>query len=330
VAGAHHSSHQQWIKVDFHRFFRWNKAVRYSLDQLNTFATVVESGSFSAAARRLSRTQSSVSTAIANLEADLRVELFDRSTRVPRLTPAGQALQREVADVLERCLELDRHALSLSQAVESVLELAIEVPHTALMPPLAGFAERFPFVDLNVRHPLQGNVSALVAQGDVALGIAFSQPNYARELGFVQMGKLVMAHVAAASHPLGQQARVGFGDLRRHRRLAFSAHSERLPSSEYLGSTRRWQAESHSALLEMARAGLGWATLPRLLVRRELAAGELVELRLEAYPHTDWLIGVDLLWNKSRALGPAASWLREALGRFKISELDSMGHPTTF
>ena len=62
----------------------------------------------------------------------------------------------------------------------------------------------------------------------------------------------------------------------------------------------------------------------------ELASGELVELRLAAYPHTDWLVGVDLLWNKSRPLGPAAEWLRGQLARFKISEQDSAGHPTTF
>jgi len=304
--------------------------MRYSLEQLEIFTAAVEAGSFSAAARRLGRTQSSVSAAIANLETDLRVELFDRSTRIPALTLAGQRLLREATDVLERCLELDRHARGLSEQVEPRVELAIEVPHAALMPPLRAFAERFPFVDLDIRHPLHGNVSALVQQGEAALGVAFSQPHYARELGFVQMGKLVMAHVAAADHPLGRMERVGFGELRRHRRLVFSAHSERLPSSEYLGATRRWQAESHQALLEMARAGLGWATLPRLLVLRELAAGDLVELRLDAYPHTDWLIGVDLLWHKSQPPGQAAGWLRDELARFKVTERDSVGHPTTF
>ena len=44
--------------------------MRYSLDQLEIFSAVVEAGSFSAAARRQQRTQSSVSAAIANLEAE--------------------------------------------------------------------------------------------------------------------------------------------------------------------------------------------------------------------------------------------------------------------
>ena len=54
-----------------------------TLDQLQIFHAVAESGSFSAAARRLNRTQSVISYAIANLEAQLEVKLFDRDWRAP-------------------------------------------------------------------------------------------------------------------------------------------------------------------------------------------------------------------------------------------------------
>ena len=304
--------------------------MRYSLEQLQIFAAAAQAGSFSAAGRVLNKTQSSVSAAIANLEIDLGVQLFDRTTRLPALTEPGQRLLREVSEVLDRCLVLEGHAQSLGDAIEASLTLAIEVPHNTLIAPLAAFAAAFPFVDLDIRHPLHGDVSALVQRGEAQLGIAFALPGYARELEFVQLGKLVLAHVAARDHLLARQREVSFADLHRHRRLAFSAHSERLPTTEYLGATRCWRAESYLALLEMTRAGLGWATLPRQLVLRELAEGELVELRLAAYPHTDWLLGVDLLWNKARPLGKAGGWLLAELRRFKVSEADSAGHPTTF
>lgn len=83
------------------------------------------------------------------------------------------------------------------------------------------------------------------------------------------------------------------------------------------------------ALVEMVRAGLGWATLPRQLVQRELAAGELVELQLAAYPHTDWLVGVDLLWQRRHGRGQAQRWLRERLMGTKVFELDRQGRATT-
>jgi DNA-binding transcriptional LysR family regulator len=55
-----------------------------SLDQLRTFVAASDEGSFSAAARRLRRTQSAVSETMANLETQLGVTLFDRNGRYPR------------------------------------------------------------------------------------------------------------------------------------------------------------------------------------------------------------------------------------------------------
>ena len=62
----------------------------YSPESLQAFVEAAALGSFSAAARRLRKTQSTVSTAIAHLEADLGVSLFDRSGRYPQLTEAGR------------------------------------------------------------------------------------------------------------------------------------------------------------------------------------------------------------------------------------------------
>ncbi|MEO8530666.1 MAG: LysR family transcriptional regulator, partial [Deltaproteobacteria bacterium] len=75
-----------------------------TLEQLHVFLTVVEKGSFSAAARTLNRAQSVVSYTIANLEAQLGVTLFRRvGTKRPELTEAGQSVledaRRMVADL---------------------------------------------------------------------------------------------------------------------------------------------------------------------------------------------------------------------------------------
>ena len=64
--------------------------MRYSPEALTAFVEAVACGSFSAAARRLRKSQSTISTAIANLEADLGLTLFDRQARQPVLTEAGR------------------------------------------------------------------------------------------------------------------------------------------------------------------------------------------------------------------------------------------------
>ena len=245
------------------------------------------------------------------------------------LTPAGRKLLNEVELVLERCLDLESQANDLGELVEPRLTLAIEVPYNALMPAITDFSTHFPAVDLDIRHPFHGDVSELLRKDEVDLGVAFAQPAYPRDLGFSQMGKLILAHVARRDHPLAQQASVSFAQLRSYRRLVFSAHNNTLPSTEYLDSARSWQAESYLALLEMTRAGLGWTTLPRQLILRELEAGEFVELQLAAYPHTDWLVGVDLIWSKARVLGKAGVWLKRRLQDHKVYELDRNGNATT-
>ncbi|MNT80646.1 hypothetical protein D3C72_2201370 [compost metagenome] len=78
------------------------------------------------------------------------------------------------------------------------------------------------------------------------------------------------------------------------------------------------------------KSGLGWATLPRQLVRAALERGELVELDLAAYPYTDWLVSVDLIWAKSgRPQGRAEQWLRQRFRENMVFEVDRRGQRTT-
>jgi DNA-binding transcriptional LysR family regulator len=71
-----------------------------SLDQLRTFIASVDEGSFSAAARKLLRVQSVVSDLVSGLEAQMGVQLFDRSARYPKLTPAGAALLADARGIV--------------------------------------------------------------------------------------------------------------------------------------------------------------------------------------------------------------------------------------
>ena len=66
--------------------------MQFSLEQLYAFVCAAEQGSFSAAARKLGKVQSAVSTIVSNLELDPGVELFSHEGRNPRLTTEGEAL----------------------------------------------------------------------------------------------------------------------------------------------------------------------------------------------------------------------------------------------
>ncbi|MFD6134273.1 LysR family transcriptional regulator [Isoptericola sp. NPDC056618] len=303
--------------------------MRFSIDQVEAFVLVARHGSFSAAARAMQRSQSTVSVAIANLEIALDTELFDRSTRRPSLTAAGEAMLLEAQALYDRSVSFERHGDALAEGVPTSVTLAVAAPHALIQPVLTAFAARFPHTDVRLRNPAQGDAAAAVLRGEASVGVAFAVPDYDETLAFHQLGKVIMAHIAHRDHPLAQIARPSFDDLRAHRRIAYDAHARALPTSEYLQSVQTWTADSYEALISLARSGVGWATLPRLLVREELRSGRLVELALEAYPHTDWIVSVDLLWQRRRRLDAAESWLVDAFRRLKISETSPFGQSTT-
>ena len=107
--------------------------MRHSLESLATFAQVAAEGTFSAAARKLGKSQSTVSETIANLEVDLNVTLFDRSQRQPALTEAGQVLLTQALQVLAANDRLNRSASQLSAGLEPVSYTHLTLPTILLV-----------------------------------------------------------------------------------------------------------------------------------------------------------------------------------------------------
>jgi DNA-binding transcriptional LysR family regulator len=77
-------------------------ASKYRIDWMISFAAVVQHGGFSAAAKALYRSQSRVSTHVADLEQALGAQLFDRSVHPPQLTPEGRVLRQHFDEILRR------------------------------------------------------------------------------------------------------------------------------------------------------------------------------------------------------------------------------------
>ncbi len=92
--------------------------MRFSPQSLEAFVQTVSSGSFSAAARALGKSQSTISMAIANLEDDLGFRLFDRSGRQPILTDQGRRALAQVQQIL--AIRLCHKALSRALASPSL------------------------------------------------------------------------------------------------------------------------------------------------------------------------------------------------------------------
>src|SRR5690606_25405344 len=97
-----------------------------TLDQLRVLVAVAETGSFRAAAKRIRRVQSAVSHAIATLETQLGVVLFDRSVRRPEMTPEGRALLTDAKAILLRADAMRARARGMGEGVELGVSLVVD------------------------------------------------------------------------------------------------------------------------------------------------------------------------------------------------------------
>ncbi|RDZ26312.1 LysR family transcriptional regulator [Lysobacter silvisoli] len=291
-----------------------------TLDQLRVFVAVVDTGSFRAAAAQLRRVQSAVSHAIANLESQLGLALFDRSTRRPQLTDAGRALVADARAVLRRSDALRARAHGLHAGVELQLAVAVD----ALFP-LPRWAQalselRAAFTSLALRcwtAPLGAAVADLRERRCDAAITAFDTDDAG--LSMHALAPLVQVAVVAASHPLAARCRgralLDAVDLAEHLQLAVEDPTPLSAGRDYgVLSPDTWRVGDLQTKHALILAGAGWGSLPLWLVEADLAQGRL--LRVPAAALGKRGESRARCWFAHRAdsaPGAAARWLRDRL-----------------
>ncbi|WLS77957.1 LysR family transcriptional regulator [Erwinia pyri] len=283
--------------------------MRYSPESLLAFVKTVESGSFSAAARALRKSQSTISTAVANLETDLGFALFSREARSPVLTDNGRRALAQVQEILRASAQLDELAVRLAGEVEPCLSLAISDfwqadYHESL---LKRFDARYPEIEFECMIAEDADVIDLLQAGRAHIGVIRVQPDYPQEIATARLQvEAQMAIYLHHEHPLAQEPRVSEQKLKNVRQLCLNTWIE---SERYQSGKGIWSAPSYLLLLEMAEQGFGWSILPRWLVE-QFGHQLLRELPVTGWPQK---ISVDVAWSRSSPPGPAGRWMIDQL-----------------
>lgn len=290
--------------------------MRFSLGHLEAFVTVVDAGSFSAAARKLGKVQSQISTAIGHLEDDLGVQLFDRSGKYPKLTEPGEALLYKSRDLLRSSDLLVEFADRLVLGEQTVLRIALDelVPTGVTARALSQFGKTWPNIELEVFWGAIGDVQKSVHSGLADVGVDLPVHDIAQSgFSFRQLARADFCGVAAADHPLAAMRDIDRESLRRHRQaLGMSQRGTRLPDAFRVGDDV-WQFEDSRLVRKLVLTGEIWAVMPRYLVAGDIASGNLVELPVRLKENE-----VDstffYIWNAAHYLTPPEQWLADAFG----------------
>jgi DNA-binding transcriptional LysR family regulator len=288
-----------------------------SLDHLRIFIAAADEGSFSAGGRRLRRTQSVVSQTLANLEAQLGVKLFDRSSRSPVLTRQGLALLAEARAVVSRMDVFKARAKGLSDGLEPALSVAVDVvfPLDQLTGAVAAFQEKFPATPLTLYVEALGAVLQPVMTGRCAFGVMGSLPTAPGQLTRERLLSVRWAFVASPTHPLASlKGPIPAGVLAQHRQLVLTDRSELSQGKDFgVFSSNTWRLADLGAKHAFLRAGLGWGGMPTGVVETDLANGSLVRLDLEEVPDANLVMAMFAVFRTDTPPGPAGRWLIEHL-----------------
>ena len=304
--------------------------------RIEMLVRATDAGSFAKAAQSLGLTSSAVSRAIAELEAELRVALFHRTTRSLKLTADGEELYRRGSEILEK-LEGIETAISRSPGrLGGILRVGLSAPLSRyiIMPGLAGFMRRNP--GLRLQCYVLTQPKEMHAEGvDLLLRVG-TLP----ESGLIARKLAALRFVVCASPDYLKSAGTPKtpDDLLRHRCLIHKPPHEPMPFDLWTFEKRgvRKEVRLTPALLTNDREGLITAAVNGAGIARSgmfdpglIASGRLQPLL------TDWAcIGkqdIYALYRKSARNSPKVAafieYATQAINAFDPGELTLVHNP---
>jgi DNA-binding transcriptional LysR family regulator len=265
------------------------------LDLLSTFEAVARTSSFSAAARELGRPKSSVSRAVARLEAELGVPLLYRTTRQVSLSAAGTALFDRVTPLLASLRSALSEMPEREELPSGLLRVTAPVDLGALflVEVVTRYTARYPAVSVDLH--LTGRVVDLVGEGfDVALRVA---PSLRDSTLMVRKAAPITVRVYASPVYLARRGTPrSEAELTGHDWVVFHSGPQRLkvaatfgmPGSG-VGSSGRIGCDDLLFVRDALRAGAGLGLLPTFVAEPDVKSGTLAPVLPRLERQAGWL-----------------------------------------
>ncbi|MZY05778.1 LysR family transcriptional regulator [Acinetobacter pittii] len=291
-------------------------------DQLLMFQAVIETGSFSAAARKLGKVPSAVSMSIANLEIDLDLTLFDRKGREPVPTDEARVLYEKTSQLLIEMNQWKQHAHALSTGLEANLTIVIvsELLHTNWTDYICLLESRFPDLQINIVSAPQEDALQMLLDGSAQLALMFEREHLDNREQFVELKREALIPVISNNHPLAGQNQVTYEQILTTRQIVVASRDETL-KPELLFSKHYWRTDNHHSACLMILRNLGWGVLPQEMFKENPELKNKLKILdlLDFTPCFEYY--VDLVWSRESELGAAARFLIEHIRKQRMQPL---------
>ncbi len=292
--------------------------INYTFSQIAAFLAVVDTRSFRLASERLHLTQSAVSTRVIELEKQLGVKLFHRTTRSVTPTKYGE----QFADIAGRALgQLQEGAESLHREAKLeqgrlVISSMLSVAETFLPSLMREFKNRYPAVQIELRDVIGDTIVELILAGRADFAI-FTEVTDQDDLLFEPLFQDDLYLIVNADHPLANRKQVRLSEAAEFdfvgpvrgmglRRIIDNGFAE-----AGLAFAPKQEVASVSTMLRLVEAGFGSALIPEIFLPRvDLARCRKLRLRGREISRT-----LGIITSKGKALSPSAHAFADLLRR---------------
>ena len=291
-----------------------------TLDAWEILQAVVQLGGFAPAAKKLNRSQSTISYAIGRLQEQLGVRLFEIHGRKAQLTEAGRVLLADVEPHLAGFHELEQRARVMASGGASEVRISVDsiFPDDRLFDALATFSRTFPHVRLKLR---QGTLLSADSEFSLHNSQICVSGLVSRELLVKPILVIGMIAVLRRDHPLVSiPRRLSRSDLMQHILVTIeSAASGTLKQQPRLPTQRVLPVSTIESAISAVRSGLCFGWLPKYRIQSELDSGEFLALALPAGKTRD--VRLNLVCRDLGASNSEANSLAELLGLSREPEV---------
>jgi len=251
------------------------------MNNYDTFVTVVELKSFSAAAKKLHRSPSAISKQMNLLEQKVEVQLLNRTTRSLSLTEAGKLYYDRCKDISQRMKDAESEIKDVSAKPSGVINITLPdiLSDSKVYDVICDFVKAYP--DIKVRIKISADIINLTEE-NIDFAFRTGPPVDSSMIG-IELFR-IQPLICAAPDIIQQYGMPKKVEDLVNMPYVFESHidlnqkaREQLPDFKF-DHDEHHQVNNHTALYQMAIRGLGAAVLFRHTVRKDLEKGTLVDL----------------------------------------------------
>lgn len=297
------------------------------VENFKIFSDLVESESFSRAAKLNGITQSAVSQQLRAMEKHFSILIVDRSQKQFRLTREGQKLFSSAKEILYLYDKLNSELLEMKKVISGTIHISTvySIGLHELPPYVKAFLSKYPEVNIRVEYRRANNVYDDILTNSIDLGLV-AYPQKHKQLEVLPFHDDILVLVVSPEHPLAKKKTVDLEEIAKQKFIGFEPDIPTRKATDQIFREANLEVEpvmefdNVETVKRAVEINAGIAILPQTTVIREEAQGLLNVLKFQNKTYKRPLA---LIHRKGRVLTPAMKKLIDLLTSKDLNSLET-------